>query len=58
MYLMFIHFSVVGDYRSRIFATLNVLVCTYFSLNELYFHYSEQLRFISLATFTCKVMGV
>jgi hypothetical protein len=34
-----------------------MLVCTYFSLNELHFCYSKQLTFISLATFTCKVHG-
>jgi hypothetical protein len=35
-----------------------MLISAYFSLNELHFRYNEQLMFVSLATFTCKVMGI
>jgi hypothetical protein len=34
----------------------SVFICTYWSLNE-HFCYNEQLVFINLATFTCKVHG-
>jgi hypothetical protein len=36
----------------------SVLICTYFSLNEFYFHCNKWLTFISSAAFTCKVIGI
>jgi hypothetical protein len=32
-------------------------ICTYFSLNELHFHFYKQLKFVRSATFTCKEHG-
>jgi hypothetical protein len=42
----------------RIFVAKNRVNLYLFSLNELRFHYNKQLVFVSLSTFTCKVLQI